>query len=111
MSLLVQKQLLPCVTAWLPLQEILKLCNRALSVHSKEDVGCPPCGEAGIKHWGSSCRACLYMEVRCRGLAVRPGQCWKLPGWLCSWPEVKMQEVMLKPALVLLPSGISVATS
>lgn len=74
---------------------------------SKGDIDCPPCGEAGIKCWGRSRRACLYMEVRCRGFAASPGQCLKLPGWLCFWPDVKAQEIMLKQAVVLLLSGIS----
>lgn len=69
---------------------------------SKGDVDCPPCGEAGIKRWGRSCRACLYMEICCRGFAARPGQCLKLPGWLCFWPDVKAQEIMLKQVVVLL---------
>lgn len=46
------------------------------------------------------------MEIRCRGFAARPGQCLKLPGWLCFWPDVKAQEIMLKQVVVLLLSGI-----
>lgn len=74
---------------------------------SEGDVDCPPCREVGIKCWDRSHRACLYMEIHCRGFAARPGQCLKLPSWLCFWPDVKAQEIMLKQAVVLLLSDIS----
>lgn len=74
---------------------------------SEGDVDCPPCGEAGIKRWGRSLKTCPYMEICCRGFAARPGQCSKLPGWLCFWPDVEAQEIMLKQAVSLHLSGIS----
>ena len=74
---------------------------------SEGDMDCSPCGEVVIKCWGRSRRACLYMVIRCRGFTARPGQCLKLPGWLCFWPDAKAQEIMLKQAVVLLLSGIS----
>lgn len=70
-------------------------------------MDCPLCREVGIKRWGKSHRACLYTEVHSQGFTARPGQCWKLPGCLCFWPDVKAQEIMLKQAVVLLLSGIS----
>jgi len=73
---------------------------------SEGDADCPPCREAGIKRWGRSRRACPYTEVRCRGFAARPGQCLKLPGWLCFWPDAKAQEITLEQVVVLLLSGI-----
>lgn len=70
-------------------------------------MGCPPCREAGIKHWGRCHRACLCAEICCEGFTARPGQCLKLPGWLCFWPDIKAQEIMLKQVVVLLLSGVS----
>lgn len=88
-------------------QGLLQLHDRAPSVDSEGHTDCLPCGEVGIKRWGRSCRACLYMAIRCRGLAARPGQRWQLPGWLRSWPDVKSQGIVLKQAVALLLSGIS----
>lgn len=70
-------------------------------------MDCPPCREMGIKLWGRSHRACLYMDIHCRDFTARPGQCWKLPGCLCFWPDVKAQKIMLKQAVLLLLSSIS----
>lgn len=88
-------------------QGLLQLHDRAPSVDSKGHMDCLPCGEVGIKCWGRSCRACLYTAIRHGALAARPGQRWRLPGWLRFWPDVKTQGIVLKQAAVLLLSGIS----